>query len=66
MQDLNIFFDFLHLVAISNTEQINYAGFAQDGQLSPHTNESYFKISEDTLIGQIKKNNSGHVFKVFF
>jgi predicted AAA+ superfamily ATPase len=53
VQDLSTFSEFLHLVAVSNSQQINYASFASDAQLSPHTIKSYFKILEDTLIGHL-------------
>lgn len=55
VRNLNAFAEFLYLAALSNTQQINYASFASDSQVSVITVKEYFQILEDTLIGtQIK------------
>jgi predicted AAA+ superfamily ATPase len=51
VRELNIFSEFLRLAALSNTEQIVYANFAHDAQISVPTAKEYFQILEDTLIG---------------
>lgn len=45
------FSEFLDAVAISNGQEINYAGMASDCQVSAGTLKNYFQILEDTLIG---------------
>ncbi len=52
VRNLNSFAEFLRLVALSNTQQINYASFANDAQVSVVTVKEYFQILEDTLIGK--------------
>jgi predicted AAA+ superfamily ATPase len=51
VRNLIAFSEFLRLVALSNTQQINYASFAGDSQVSVVTIKEYFQILEDTLIG---------------
>ena len=51
VRNLILFADFLRLAALSNTQQINYASFANDSQVSVVTVKEYFQILEDTLIG---------------
>ncbi|MDD4974360.1 MAG: AAA family ATPase [Bacteriovorax sp.] len=51
VRNLNAFAEFLRLAALSNTQQINYASFASDSQVSVVTVKEYFQILEDTLIG---------------
>ncbi len=53
VRNLNSFAEFLRLAALSNTQQINYASFASDSQVSVVTVKEYFQILEDTLLGQL-------------
>ena len=46
------FIRFLSVAAQTNTEMCNFANIARDVQLNPVTTKEYFKILEDTLIGQ--------------
>ncbi len=51
VRQLGAFSEFLDMVALSNGQEINYASFASDCQISPSTLKNYFQILEDTLIG---------------
>jgi len=46
------FNQFLPLLALSSTEQINYTKIAQDLGVAPNTVRTYFDIVEDTLVGK--------------
>ena len=45
------FVEFLELLALSNSYEINYDSMAQDLQISPNTLKSYIEILNDTLLG---------------
>jgi predicted AAA+ superfamily ATPase len=51
VRNLGDFSKFLDVAALSNTEQIDYAGIARDVQLSPRTVSAYYQILQDTLTG---------------
>jgi predicted AAA+ superfamily ATPase len=50
VRNLTVFFDFLNMAALSDSEQINFASFARDLGVSAHTSKEYFNILIDTLI----------------
>lgn len=51
VRNLPQFSKFLDVVALSDTEPINYANIARDCHVSAITVKSYFEILEDTLMG---------------
>lgn len=52
-RNLADFSKFLEVAALTNGEQLDFAGVARDVQLSPKTVASYYLILEDTLIGHL-------------
>lgn len=52
-RNLGDFSKFLEVAALTNSEQLDYAGVARDVQLSPRTVASYYSVLQDTLIGYL-------------
>lgn len=52
-RNLGDFSKFLEVAALTNGEQLDYAGIGRDVQLSPRTVASYYSVLQDTLIGHI-------------
>ena len=52
-RSLSDFSKFLEAAALTNSEQLDFAGIARDVQLSPRTVASYYSILQDTLIGYL-------------
>ncbi len=53
VRNLGDFSRFLDVAALTNSEQINLKGIANDAQISPRTVSSYYEILQDTLIGYL-------------
>jgi predicted AAA+ superfamily ATPase len=53
VRNLGDFSKFLDVAALTNAEQIDFAGIARDVQLSPRTVSSYYQILQDTLVGYL-------------
>lgn len=51
VRNLGDFTRFLDVAALSNAEQLDFAGIARDVQLSPRTVSAYYQILQDTLTG---------------
>lgn len=51
VRNLGDFSKFLDVAALTNAEQIDFAGVARDVQLSPRTVSAYYQILQDTLLG---------------
>lgn len=52
-RNLNDFSKFLEVAALTNSEQLDFAGVGRDVQLSPRTVSAYYTILQDTLIGYL-------------
>lgn len=52
-RNLGDFSKFLDVAALTNSEQLDFAGVARDVQLSPRTVAAYYSILQDTLIGYL-------------
>lgn len=52
-RNLGDFSKFLEVAALTNGEQLDFAGVARDVQLAPRTVSSYYNILQDTLIGYL-------------
>lgn len=52
-RSLSDFSKFLEVAALTNSEQLDFAGVGRDVQLSPRTVASYYSILQDTLIGYL-------------
>lgn len=52
-RNLSDFSKFLEVAALTNSEQLDFAGVARDVQLSPRTVAAYYSILQDTLLGYL-------------
>lgn len=52
-RNLADFSKFLEVAALTNSEQLDFAGVARDVQLSPRTVAAYYSILQDTLLGYL-------------
>ncbi|MEI7441689.1 MAG: DUF4143 domain-containing protein [bacterium] len=52
-RNLGDFSRFLDVAALTNSEQLDFAGVARDVQLSPRTVAGYYQVLQDTLIGYL-------------
>jgi predicted AAA+ superfamily ATPase len=52
-RNLSDFSKFLDVAALTNAEQLDFAGVARDVQLAPRTVAAYYSILQDTLIGYL-------------
>lgn len=52
-RNLGDFSKFLEVAALTNSEQLDFAGVARDVQLSPRTVAAYYSILQDTLLGYL-------------
>ncbi len=52
-RNLGDFSKFLEVAALTNSEQLDFAGVSRDVQLSPRTVAAYYSILQDTLIGYL-------------
>jgi predicted AAA+ superfamily ATPase len=52
-RNLSDFSKFLEVAALTNSEQLDFAGVARDVQLSPRTVAAYYTILQDTLLGYL-------------
>jgi predicted AAA+ superfamily ATPase len=52
-RNLADFSNFLEAAALTNSEQLDFAGVARDVQLSPRTVAAYYSILQDTLLGYL-------------
>lgn len=52
-RNLTDFSKFLEVAALTNSEQLDFAGVARDVQLSPRTVAAYYSILQDTLLGYL-------------
>ena len=50
-RNIQAFYEFLDLIALSNAGEINYESFSSDLQVSPSTLKNYIEILNDTLLG---------------
>ncbi|MFZ4405385.1 MAG: ATP-binding protein [Pseudobdellovibrionaceae bacterium] len=52
-RNLTDFSKFLDVAALTNSEQLDFAGVARDVQLAPRTVAAYYSILQDTLLGYL-------------
>lgn len=52
-RNLGDFSKFLDVAALTNSEQLDFAGVARDVHLSPRTVAAYYQILQDTLVGYL-------------
>lgn len=52
-RNLSDFSKFLEVAALTNSEQLDFAGVGRDVQLSPRTVAAYYSILQDTLLGYL-------------
>jgi len=50
-RNIQAFAEFLDVIALTNSEEINYECLASDCQISPSTLKNYLQILDDTLLG---------------